>query len=71
MISEKNEMTYQILSSIAPRYSWYSRFRHSTRYMNHARFSFFILLACHLNNKYRAYKREIDEEGKDDENHDE
>ena len=50
--------------------SWFGRYRHSARYMNQARFSFYLLLACHLNNRYREYKnvntfsddRESDEE---------
>ena len=37
--------------------SWFGRYRHSARYMNHARFPFYLLLACHLNNKYRQYKK--------------
>ena len=36
--------------------SWFGRYRHSARYMNQARFSFYLLLACHLNNRHREYK---------------
>jgi hypothetical protein len=39
--------------------NWFGRYRHSARYMNQARFSFYLLLACHLNNRFRAYKRLI------------
>ena len=52
--------------------SWYSKFNSSTRYMNHARFEFFVILVCHLNNKYREYKRrsmaieELENEDTDD-----
>ena len=38
--------------------AWFGRFRHSARYMNQARFSFFVLLVCHINNKFKTYKRE-------------
>ena len=37
--------------------SWFGRYRHSSRYMNESRFAFYLLLACHLNNRYRAYKQ--------------
>ena len=37
--------------------SWFSRYRHSARYMNAPRFNLYLLLACHLNNRFRVYKR--------------
>jgi len=40
--------------------SWFGRYRHSARYMNSARFAFYLLLACHLNNTFRLYKRQND-----------
>ena len=39
--------------------SWFGRYRHSARYMNQARFSFYLLLACHLNNRHREYKHSL------------
>ena len=50
--------------------SWFGRYRHSARYMNHARFPFYLLVACHLNNKFRQHKKEscpLPEDGLDDE----
>ena len=37
--------------------SWFGRYRHSARYMNAPRFNLYLLLACHLNNRYREHKR--------------
>ena len=37
--------------------SWFGRYRHSARYMNAPRFNLYLILACHLNNRFRVYKR--------------
>ena len=37
--------------------AWFGRYRHSARYMNAPRFNLYLLLACHLNNRFRVYKR--------------
>ena len=37
--------------------SWFGRYRHSARYTNSPRFNLYLLLACHLNNRFRIYKR--------------
>ena len=37
--------------------SWFGRYRHSAHYMNAPRFYLYLLLACHLNNQFRVYKR--------------
>ena len=37
--------------------SWFGRYGHSARYMNAPRFNLYLLLACHLNNRYREHKR--------------
>ena len=37
--------------------AWFGRYRHSARYMNAPRFNLYLPLACHLNNRFRVYKR--------------
>ena len=37
--------------------AWFGRYRHSARYMDAPRFNLYLLLACHLNNRFRVYKR--------------
>ena len=39
--------------------SWFGRYRHSARYMNGPRFYLYLLIACHLNNRFRTYKQTV------------
>ena len=46
--------------------SWFGRYRHSARYMNGPRLNFYLLLACHLNNQFRTYKRTMSLDDEDE-----
>ena len=60
-----NEVNTSVMEQVN---SWFGRYRHSARYMNEARFQLYLLLACHLNNRFRAYKNEANLDHSDEEN---